>query len=63
MEGGHDMESLAILDAFIEEFYWDQMLARQMTKSKRELLNLKSSINYGNVSAPSRRRKGKAHMT
>jgi hypothetical protein len=28
----------------------------------RELLNLKSSINYGDASAPSRRWKGKTHM-
>jgi hypothetical protein len=38
------------------------MIACQKTKGKRELLNLKSSINYGDVSAPSRRGKGKAHM-
>jgi hypothetical protein len=29
---------------------------------KRELLNLKSSINYGDARATSRRGKGKAHM-
>jgi hypothetical protein len=46
-----------------EEFYWDKMIARQKTKGNRELLNLKSSINYGDVSAPSRRWKGKTHMT
>jgi len=38
------------------------MIARQKTKGKRELLNLKSSINYNVASAPSRREKGKALM-
>jgi len=63
MDGVHGNESLAILDAMEEEFYWDKMIARQKTKGNRELLNLKSSINYGDVSAPSRRWKGKTHMT
>jgi hypothetical protein len=45
-----------------EEFHRDKMIAHQKTKGKRELLNLKSSINHGDVSAPSRRWKGKAHM-
>jgi hypothetical protein len=57
-----DKESLAILDAMEEEFHRDKMIAHQKTKGKRELLNLKSSINHGDVSAPSRRWKGKAHM-
>jgi hypothetical protein len=39
------------------------MLARKKTKGNRELLNLKSSVNYGDVSALSRRRKGKGIMT
>jgi len=55
-------ESLAILDAMEDEFHRDKMIARQKTKGKRELLNLKSSINYGVASAPSRRGKGKALM-
>jgi hypothetical protein len=38
------------------------MIARQKTKGKSELLNLKSSINYGDASALSRRGKGKAIM-
>jgi hypothetical protein len=54
--------SLAILDAIEEEFYRETMVARQKTKGMRELLNLKSSINYGNTSTPSRRWKGKVHM-
>jgi hypothetical protein len=55
-------ESLAILDAMEDEFHRDKMIARQKTKGKRELLNLKSSINYSVASAPSRRGKGKALM-
>jgi hypothetical protein len=58
----HGEESLIILDAMEDEFHRDKMIACQKTKGKRELLNLKSSINYGDVSAPSRRGKGKAHM-
>jgi hypothetical protein len=45
-----------------DEFHRDKMIAHQKTKGKRELLNLKSSINYGDVSTPSKRRKGNAHM-
>jgi hypothetical protein len=63
MVGVHGLESLSILVAIEEEFHWDKMLARQKTKGKRELLNLKSFVNYGDVNAPSRHRKGKAHMT
>jgi hypothetical protein len=55
-------ESLAILDAMEDEFHRDKIIARQKTKGKRELLNLKSSINYGIANAPSRRWKGKALM-
>jgi hypothetical protein len=40
------------------------MIAHQKTKGKRELLNLKSSINYGDASAPSRRsRAGKSRQS
>jgi len=38
------------------------MIARQKSKGKRELLNLQSSINYGDASVSSRRSKGKARM-
>jgi hypothetical protein len=31
-------------------------------KGRREVLNLKSSIDYGDASVPSRRRKGKAQV-
>jgi len=63
MDGVHGEESLAILDAIEEEFLWEKMIACQKSKGKRGLLNLKSSINYGDVSVPSRRWTCKAHMT
>jgi hypothetical protein len=45
MDGDEDEDlSLAILDAIEEEFYWETMVARQKTKGRKELLNLKSSI-------------------
>jgi len=62
LDGVQGEESLAILDAMEDEFHRDKMIARQKTKGKRELLNLKSSINYGVANAPSRRGKGKALM-
>jgi hypothetical protein len=62
MDGFYDEESLAILDALEEEIHRDKMIAHQKTKGKRELLNLKSSINYGDASTFSRCWKGKAHM-
>jgi hypothetical protein len=37
-------------------------VAHPKTKGKRELLNLKSSINYGDESTSSRRWKDKAHV-
>jgi hypothetical protein len=40
----------------------DEMIKRQKTKGKRELLNLQSSVNYGAIKASPRCRKGKAHM-
>jgi hypothetical protein len=53
VDRGHGEEFMAIMDETIE---------RQKTKGKRELLNLKSSINYGDVNASSSCGKGKAHM-
>jgi len=58
MDDGLDVESLVILDAIIEDFYRDHLVARKKTKGKMGLLNLKSFVNCGDVSAPSRRRKG-----
>jgi hypothetical protein len=54
--------SLATLDALEEEFLREIKVARLKSKGGREILNLVSSINYGDASASSRRRKGKAHM-
>jgi hypothetical protein len=45
-----------------EDFQRDKMITRQKSKGKKELLNLQSSINYGNVEASFRRRKCKTHM-
>jgi hypothetical protein len=55
---------LAILDASVseEDFHRESTVARQKTKGRREMLNLKSSINYGDYYATSWCRKGKAHM-
>jgi hypothetical protein len=39
--------SLTILDAIDEEFHRKTLVACQKTKGMRELLNLKSTINYG----------------
>jgi hypothetical protein len=54
--------SLAILDAFEEDFLREVKVARLKSKGKREILNLVSSINYGDASASTRHRKGKAHV-
>jgi hypothetical protein len=62
MDGFQDEESLAILDALEEDIHRDKMIARQKTKGKMELLNLKSSINYGDASTSSKHWKGKALM-
>jgi hypothetical protein len=59
MDGDFGEEAMTIWDAIEEEF---QFFARQKSKGKRELLNLHSSINYGDANYPSRRRKGKAHV-
>lgn len=55
---------LAILDASVseEEFHREAMVVCQKTKGIRDVLNLKSSINYGDDYDSSRRRNGKAHM-
>jgi hypothetical protein len=51
MDGVHGEDpSLAIMDAIEEEFHRERIIARQKTKGRRELLNLKSSINYDNAS-------------
>jgi len=62
LAGDFGEEAMAIRDAMEEEFQRDKMIARQKSKGKRELLNLHSSINYGDDFIPVRRRKGKAHV-
>jgi U3 small nucleolar ribonucleoprotein component len=54
--------SLAIMDAFEDDFLRKVKVARPKTKGRREILNLVSTINYGDASASSRHRKGKAHV-
>jgi hypothetical protein len=39
-----------------------EMIKRQKTKGKKELLNLQSSVNYGDSKISSRCRKGKTHV-
>jgi len=53
---------LWLLDASVseEEFQRESMVVRQKTKVRKDVLNLKSSINYGDDYATSRRRKSKA---
>lgn len=55
---------LAILDTSVseEEFHRESIVARQKTKGRRDVLNLKSSINYGDDYATSQHQKSKAHM-
>jgi hypothetical protein len=63
LDSDEDMDpSLVILETIKEDFYRGVKAARPKTKGKREVLNLVSSINYGDSSASSRLRKGKAHM-
>jgi hypothetical protein len=50
-------KALAIWDVMEEEFLREKILARQKSKGKRELLNLQSSINYGDGLASSRHKK------
>jgi hypothetical protein len=59
MDGDFGEEALAIRDAMEEEFHF---FAHQKSKGKMELLNLHSSINYGDANYPCRSRKGKAHV-
>jgi hypothetical protein len=48
--------------AIEEDFHQVKKGVRLKIKGKRDVLNLKSSIDYGDVSVPSRRRKGKAQV-
>jgi hypothetical protein len=40
----------------------DEMIKCHKSKGKRELLNLQSSVNYGDFNVSSRCRKGKAQL-
>jgi len=63
LESDEDMDpSLTILEAIEEEYHRGVKVACPKTKGRREVLNLASSISYGNSSASSPFRKGKAHM-
>jgi hypothetical protein len=55
---------LAIVDSSIseEEFHQESVVARQKNKGRRKMLNLKSSVNYGNDYATSWHWKCKVHM-
>jgi len=59
---GEEDPSLEFLNAIEEDLLWIVKLRRPKNKAMRELWNLNSSINNGNVSVSSRRRKGKAHV-
>jgi hypothetical protein len=62
LDGDEDEDpSFAISNAFEEDFHRVAKVACLKTKGRREMLNLKSSINYGNASASSR--EGKARLT
>jgi hypothetical protein len=52
--------ALALLDAIEEDFHKEVKVARAKHKGTRELLNLKTSINYGNNLTSNRQGKGKA---
>jgi len=63
LDSDEDMDpSLAILEAIEENFNRGVQAAHPKTKDRREVLNLVSSINYGDSTAFSWPRKGKAHM-
>lgn len=54
LDGVEDEDpSSMILDTIEEDFYREVKVACPKTKGRRELLNLKSSINYSDASATS----------
>jgi hypothetical protein len=62
-DGAEDEDSaLALLDAIEEDFHRGSMGKRYKIKGRRELQNLKSSINYDVASVHSRSRRGKAQV-
>jgi hypothetical protein len=64
MSNGEEVEdpSLEFQDAIEEDLLRIVKLARPKNKGRREVLNLNSSINYGDASVSSRQGKGKAHV-
>ena len=63
MDGEEDKDlSLAILEDIEEDYHRVVKVAHPKSLGKRVLLNLKSSINYGDASSSSRRGKRKAHI-
>jgi hypothetical protein len=61
-DGAFVEEVLTIRDVMEEEFQRDKMISHQKSKGKRELLNLHSSINYGDAKPSARHSKGKDLM-
>jgi hypothetical protein len=61
LDGVEDVDMFfALLDAIEDDFLWGNKGKRLKTEGRRELQNLKSFINYGDASGPSRSRRGKA---
>jgi hypothetical protein len=56
-----ELDSDEDTEAIEEDFHRGVKAARPKTQSRREVLNLVSSINYGDSSAYSWLKKGKAH--
>jgi hypothetical protein len=54
--------SFALLDAIEEDFHRVNKGKHLKIKGRREMQNLKSSINYGDASVLSRSRKGKTQV-
>lgn len=64
VSNGEEVEepSLEFTNSIEEDLLQIVKLGRPKNKTMRELWNLNRSINYGNESVSSRRRKGKAHV-
>ena len=52
---------MALLNAIEEDLHREVKVAQSKSKGKRELFNLKSSVNYDDPYTSNRQRKGKAH--
>jgi hypothetical protein len=53
--------TLVLSNAVEEDLHREVEVARPKSKGKRELFNLKSSVNYGDTYTSNQRRRGKAH--